>query len=80
MNTPKQREQQNLRQALGTVIGFHGYLNNLRTVVKRCTPKNNLLLTCYHLDGDINRLHHQLRITEDDIRKQLKTLDKLQLK
>jgi hypothetical protein len=77
MSTPKQIEQQKLRKALGTVIGFHGYLNNLKHVVKDCAPKKELLFTEYFLDKAIGMLHHQLAITEKHIRAQLKNLDKL---
>lgn len=77
MATPKQLEQRRLRVALGTCKGFHGYLHNLRYVVTNCIPKQELLLTSYWLNGDIDKLHHQLRVTEDQIKRQLKNLDKL---
>lgn len=77
MTTPKQKEQQRLRQALGTVKGFHGYLHNLRNTVNTCTAKEELLFTSYWLNNDIDKLHYQLRATEDHIRKQLKNLNKL---
>lgn len=77
MTTPKQAEQRRLRLALGTCKGFHGYLNNLRCVVLDCIPKESLLLTSYWLNGDIDKLHHQLRVTEEQIKTQLKNLDKL---
>lgn len=77
MTSIKQREQQRLRQALGTVKGFHGYLHNLRYVVGACTSKEELLFTSYWLNNDIDRLHYQLRITEEHIRRQLNNLDKL---
>lgn len=77
MSTLKQSEQRKLRLALGTVVGFHGYLHNLRYVVSRCNPKEELSLTSYFLNKDIDTLAHQLKITEDHIRKQLKNLNKL---
>lgn len=77
MTTPKQVEQHKLRQALGTVKGFHGYLNNLRHVVANCTPKEELLFTSYYLNKDIDDLTYQLQITEEHIRRQLRNLDKL---
>ena len=77
MSTLKQIEQQRLRQALGTVVGFHGYLSNLRSTVRACTAKKELLFTSYWLNNDIDKLHYQLRATEEHIRKQLKNLDKL---
>lgn len=77
MTTPRQAEQRKLRLALGTCKGFHGYLHNLRHVVTACTPKESLLLTSYWLNGDIDKLHHQLRVTEEQIKTQLKNLDKL---
>lgn len=77
MTTPKQLEQRKLRLALGTIKGFHGYLNNLQHVVKDCTPKERLLFTSYFLARAISFLRHQLLVSEEHIRAQLKNLDKL---
>lgn len=77
MTTPKQSEQRKLRLALGTVIGFQGYLNNLRNVVSSCIPREELQFTSYFLSKDIDTLSYQLRITEHHIRRQLINLDKL---
>lgn len=73
----RQEEQQKLRHALGTVIGFRGYLHNLETTVKRCTQKEAMLFAFYFLEKDVNALRYQLKITEDCIRLQLKNLDKV---
>lgn len=77
MSTLKQREQQRLRLALGTVKGFHGYLHNLHCVVAACIPREELLFTSYFLGKDIDTLSYQLKITEEHIRRQLRKLDKL---
>ena len=77
MSTPKQHDQQRLRQALGTVKGFHGYLHNLRGVVAVCIQKEELLFTSYYLNKDIDTLSYQLKITEEHIKRQLRNLDKL---
>ena len=77
MTTPKQAEQRRLRLALGTCKGFHGYLHNLQHVVKDCTPKEELLFTSYFLDKAIGMLKYQLTVSEEQIKTQLKNLDKL---
>lgn len=77
MTTSRQIEQRKLRLALGTVKGFHGYLDNLQHAVEICTPREQLQFTSYFLDKTIKELKYQLRVTEDQIKVQLKNLDKL---
>lgn len=73
----KQKEQQKLRQALGTVIGFHGYLNNLDAVLKACKPTHEMMFTHYFVEKEIRSLKHQLKVAEVYIERQLQSLDKV---
>ena len=58
----RQRRQQNLRTALGTVIGFHGYLNNLQATLHR---------TGYYQFQLIEAMHARLNCYEAELRKQM---------
>lgn len=67
----KQRNQQRMWQALGTVKGFHGYLHNSESVVKAC-PK--LAVDKYFLEKDIRTLRNRLHIMEEALRQGIKEL------
>ena len=65
--TARQKKQRAYYQALGTVKGFHGYLNNLQRTLKHTElPFFNF--------PEITALHHVLRIYEDHIRGQLQAM------
>jgi hypothetical protein len=61
----KQCIQQNLYIALGTVKGFHGYLNNLQNCLQRAG---------YHKVPSIEHMHSQLEAYEDAIRYELRNI------
>lgn len=65
ISTPRQRKQQQIRQALGTVIGFHGYLNNLQTVLHRAG---------YYRFETIELMHSRLKCYENELRKAIKQI------
>lgn len=69
--SPKQEEQQKLWQALGTVLGFKGYLTNLNFVVCRTSIYQN---DKYRLSQSILNLREQLDNIEASIRTELKDL------
>jgi hypothetical protein len=71
MPTLKQRQQQNLYRAIGTVKGFSGYLHNLQATVNLC-PR--LGIDKLFLKQDVNKLKNRLAILEEALRKEIKKL------
>jgi hypothetical protein len=67
-STPKQRRQQNMRTALGTVIGFNGYLSNLEATLNSTYLYNR---GSHHI---INALRERLKIYEKEIREGMQKL------
>jgi len=65
-STPRQRKQQELRQAIGTVIGFHGYLHNLQACLKRTGE--------YKAYPMIDAMHEQLKSYEYHLRVTIKNI------
>lgn len=70
-SSPKQQKQRELRQALGTVIGIRGYLNNLNSVVKRTCLDSKIKAL---FEEDVVCLNLSTRAIEDQIRLKLKNL------
>ena len=64
--TQRQWQQRNLRQAIGTVKGFHGYLHNLKEVLKRTGE--------YKAYPMIDAMHEQLKSYEDHLRVTIKNI------
>lgn len=70
-SSSKQKTQQELWQALGTVKGFNGYLHNLQHVVGRTIIYQN---DKHRLNTAILELMAQLKNTEQSIRIELSDL------
>lgn len=64
--TSKQRRQRALYQAIGTVKGFHGYLNNLQAVLHRAG---------LYKDSDyIQTMHNWLNERETVLRRNIRNI------
>lgn len=62
----KQKAHQKRWQALGTVMGFNGYLNNLQYVIKSADVEPWMLSM---IQSDINQLKLALNVVENHLRK-----------
>jgi len=66
--SPAQRRQQQLRQALGTTIGFAGYLNHLQQELSKAVPGTTF--------PSLESLKKALPVYASWIRTELKTIPK----
>lgn len=71
MSSIKQKIQQKRFLALGTVIGFKGYLDNLQRVIN---ITNLSAVDKYFLQRDINTMRNRLAILKEVIQRTNKSL------